>query len=102
MRPGIARLPKGVIVGMLQELSPLRRAPLEQDLVRVGQRAHAEEELVSIRGLVIERFGVLVQGIFKLLGEAIEEPEILGEEQRPVVMKVVAGTSPRWRSEEHT
>ncbi len=80
MRPGVARLPIGVIVGMVQELNPLWRASLEQDLFRVGQRAHAQEKLVSIRCLVIERFGVFVQGILEFLAEAMEEPEILGEE----------------------
>ena len=80
MRPGVARLPKGVVVGMRQELNPLWRASLEQDLFRVGQRAHAQEKLVSIRCLVIERFGVFVQGILEFLAEAMEEPEILGDE----------------------
>ena len=89
MRPNVAGLPKRVVGRMRQKLSPLRHASFQQELIRVGQRPHAQEKIVAVRRLEVEGLGVFMQRVFGPLREVMEEPEVLRQEKRAVVIEVV-------------
>ena len=90
MRPDVPRLPPGVVGGMLKKLVPDGCGTLEILAVRVGQRAHAQEELVTVLGAVEKVLHLLVQRIPQLLIHPVEEAKVLSEEEGAVVMDVVA------------
>src|ERR1041385_8624070 len=77
MRTDVARLPVGIISGMLQKLCPFGRTAFHEHGIRIGEWAHAQKKLVTVRRSIREWLRVLVQRVFALLGKGIEEAEIL-------------------------
>ena len=90
MRADVAGLPVGVVGGVRQELDPFGRTSLEQHLVGIRQRPHAQEEVVAVGRLEVEGLQLLVQRIVRTLREGVEEAEVLRQEECAVVMDVVA------------
>ena len=90
VRSNVASLPESIVSRMSKELGPFGRATLQQKLVRVRQRPHPEEKIISIGRFVIEWFGFLVQWVLSSLGEGIKEAEILRQKESAIVVQVVA------------
>src|SRR5262245_50991967 len=90
MRTNVAGLPEGIVGGVLQEFRPLGRAPFQQQRIGIGERSHAKEEVITIRSFEIKALRLLVQWIVGALREGMEEPEVLREKKRSIVMQVIA------------
>ena len=62
-------------------------------VVTVAQVAHRpapQEELISVGRAVVERHGLLTQRVLELLPEEVEEAEVVGQQERPAMQRVVA------------
>ena len=90
MGADIAGLPKGIVGRMGQKLSPFRGAAAQEFGVGFSQRAHAQEEVITISGVEVEGLQRLMQWIPGALGELIEKIEILREKERAIVVKIIA------------
>src|SRR5207237_7192743 len=89
MWPNVSRLPKAVVSGMGQKLIPLRGAAFQKERIRIGQRPHAEEEVIAIGRFEVEVLQLLVQRIFGLLREPVKESEVLRQKKRAIVVDVI-------------
>ena len=86
-----ARLPEIVVVRVLQNVVPVRIFILKVKLIGVGERTHAQVEIVLILGAEIEARGV--HRSFRLARtrhEAAVEPEVGGQVEGAVMISVVA------------
>ena len=90
MGADIAGLPKGIVGGMGEKLSPFRGAAAQEFGVGFSQRAHAQEEVITISGVEVEGLQRLMQWILGALGELIEKIEILREKERAIVVEIIA------------
>ena len=96
LRQDVALLPKLVVVRMPHHLVPKRDVCAELlavNVVGVGERSHLEKILVAVLRAVLEGFevrGLGRHGHGSRLPEARVEIEGVRQEERPVVMKVVA------------
>src|SRR3954463_16818228 len=88
MRTNIAGLPEFIVRRMRKEFMPFRSVFEEGN--GVGERAHAEKKIVTVRRFEIVPLGVFMEGIIGALGEHVEEAEILGKKKRAIVMDVIA------------
>src|SRR3954469_16579764 len=75
VRANVSCLPIGVVSRVRKKLIPFGGPAFQEELVRIGERTHAQEKIVSIRCFEIERFVLLVQRVLKLLSEEIKESE---------------------------
>ena len=59
-------------------------------VAQVADRPTPQEELISVGRAVVERHGLLTQRVLELLPEEIEEAEVVGQQERPAMQRVVA------------
>src|SRR5512145_1671187 len=84
------RLPVFIVIAVLHPFVPEFDLAFEIFRVRVGERSHFEEESVAVAGPVIEPRPTLLLRPFARASEAGEEVERMRQEERAIVVHVVA------------
>ena len=91
MLPNAARFPKVIVSGIVGVLTPINTLIFEVFFVGVGQRSHAEKEIIAILGAKLKRDPERGRGRFALaLDEAMIEAEVRREHEGPIVIRVIA------------
>ena len=90
VRPDVPGLPVRVVSRVGEELIPDGRPAFEVNRIRVRKRPHPQVEVVAVGRPEVETLQLFVQGVINLLGEPVEEVEVLRQEEGAVVVDVIA------------